>query len=56
MGWVIGPDTGVGNDMAQCIIKSNRYVVPRQTLPPLHIDELHSPEEQNKRNMFGDYI
>ena len=42
--------------MAQCIIKSNRYVVPRQTLPPLHIDELHSPEEQNKRNMFGDYI
>ena len=39
--------------MAQWILKSNRYVVPRQTLRPLHVDELHSPEEQNKWNILG---
>ena len=40
---VLDPATGAGNKMAQCILKSSRYVVPRQTLHPLHVDELHSP-------------
>ena len=42
--------------MAQWILKSNAYVVPRRTIPPLHVDELHIPEEQKKRNIFGALI
>ena len=42
--------------MAQWIIHSNGYVVPRRTLRPLYADELHSPEEHKKRNIFGDLI
>ena len=42
--------------MAQWILKSNAYVVPRRTIPPLHVDELHIPEEQKKRNIFGSLI
>ena len=44
---------GAGNDMAHWILKSNGYVVPRCTLCPLHVDELHSTEEQKKRNILG---
>jgi hypothetical protein len=35
--------------MAQWILKSNGNVVPRRTMRPLQTDELHSPEEQKKR-------
>ena len=42
--------------MAQWILKSNGYVVPRRTLPPLHVNELHSPDEYKKRKSFGALI
>ena len=47
---------GAGNEMAQWILKSNGYIVPRRNLRPLHADELHSPEEQKKWNIFGAFI
>ena len=47
---------GAGNEMVQWILKSNRYIVPIQTLRPLHVDELHSPEDQKKQNIFGALI
>ena len=47
---------GAGNDMAQWKFNSNGYVVPRRTLPPLHVNDIHSPEEHKKRNIFGDLI
>ena len=49
---VLGPATGAGNEIAQWILKSNVYVVPRWTLRPLHVDDLHSSEEQKKQNIF----
>ena len=49
---VLGPTMGAGNYMAQWILKLNRYNVPRQTLSPLHADELQSLEEQKKWNIF----
>ena len=42
--------------MAQWILESNGHVVPRRTLRLLHVDELHSPEEQKKRDIFGALI
>ena len=42
--------------MAQWILNSSGYVVTRRTLRPLHVDELQSPEDQNKRNIFGALI
>ena len=56
MGQVIGPSTGASNEMAQWILKFNGYVVPIPTLRYLHLYELHSPEEQKKRNIFGALI
>ena len=56
MGQVLGSATSVGNKMAQWTLKSNRYVVPRQTLHPLHVNELHIPEEKKKHNIFGALI
>ena len=56
MGQVLGSATSVGNKMAQWTLKSNRYIVPRQTLHPLHVNELHIPEEKKKHNIFGALI
>ena len=42
--------------MAQCILKSNAYVVHRQNLRPLHVGEVHSTEEEKKQNIFGALI
>jgi hypothetical protein len=56
LGRVLGPATGAGNEMSQWILKSNGNVVPRRTLRPLRVDELHSSEEQKKREIFGALI
>ena len=56
MGQVLGSATSVGNKMVQWTLKSNRYVVPRQTLHPLHVYELHSTEDNKNRNIFGALI
>ena len=56
LGRGLGPATGAGNDMEQWLLKSSGSVVPRRTLRPLHVNEIHSPEEQKKRNIFGALI
>ena len=42
--------------MSQWILKSNGKVVPRRTVRPLRVEELHSPEELRKREIFGALI
>ena len=43
LGRVLGPARGDGNEMAQWILKANGRVVPRRSLRPLKVDEIHSP-------------
>ena len=38
--------------MAQWVLKANGNVVPRRTLRPLKVDEVHSPTEAKKRETF----
>ena len=42
--------------MAQWILKTNGRVVPRRSLRPLKVDELHSPVEIRKREVFDELI
>ena len=42
--------------MAQWILKANGRVIPRRTLRPLKVDELHSPVEIKKREVFDELI
>ena len=56
IGRVLDPATGAGNEMAKCLLKANGSVVPRRTLRPLQVDELHSPTGTKKRETFDDLI
>ena len=56
LGRVFGPARGAGNEMAQWILKANGRVVPRRYLRPLKVDELHSPVEIKKREVFDELI
>jgi hypothetical protein len=56
LGKILGPATGEGNEMAQWVLKANGHVVPRRTVRPLHVDELHSPQEVKKRETFDALI
>jgi hypothetical protein len=42
--------------MAQWILKANGNVVPRRSQRPLKVDELHSPTEMKKREIFDGLI
>ena len=42
--------------MAQWILKVNGRVVPRRSLRPLKVDEIHSPIEIKKREVFDELI
>ena len=42
--------------MSQWILKPNGNVVPRRTCRPLNTEELHSPEEKRKREIFDKLI
>ena len=42
--------------MAQWILKANGRVVPRRSLRPMKVDELHSPVEIKKREVFDELI
>ena len=55
-GRILGPATGAGNDMAQWILNSNGYIVPRRTLLTLHVYEIYIPEEQRKQKCVGALI
>ena len=52
----LGPARGAGNEMAQRIFKANSRVVPRRSLRPLNVDELHSPVEIRKREVFDELM
>ena len=56
LGRVLGPARGAGNEIAQWILKANGRVVPRRSLRPLKVDELHSPVEIKKREVFDELI
>ena len=56
LGRVLGPARGSGNEMAQWTLKTNGRVVPRRSLRPLKVDELHSPVEIKKREVFDELI
>ena len=56
LGRVLRPASGPGNEMAQWILKANGRVVPRRSLRPLKVDELHSPVEIKKRDVFDELI
>ena len=49
LGRVLGPARGEDNETVQWIFKANGRVVPRRSLRPLNVDELHSPVEIKKR-------
>lgn len=42
--------------MAQWVLKANDYVVPRSSLRPLTVAELHSPTKEKKRAVFAKLI
>ena len=56
LGRVLGPARGAGNEMAQWILKANGRVVPRRSLRSLKADELHSPVEIKKGEVFDELI
>ena len=50
LGRVLGPARGAGNEMAQWIHKANGRGVPRGSLRPLNVDQLHNPVEKIQNN------
>ena len=56
LGRVLGPMKNEGNEMVQAVLKANGRIVPRRTLRPLTVDELHSTVEENKRKEFDKQI
>ena len=56
LGRVLGPATGMGNEMCQWVLKETGHVVPRRTVKPLTEDELHSPDEERLRQVFDKII
>ena len=56
LGRVLGPAKGQGNEMAQWILKANGNVVPHRSIRPLKVEELHSPVEKKKRDIFDALI
>ena len=56
LGRILDPATGEGNEMAQWVLEANGQVVPRCTVCLLHADELHSPQDIKKRDIFDALI
>ena len=56
LGRVLGPARGAGNEMAQWILKANGRAVPSRSSRPLKVDEIHSPVEIKKREVFDELI
>ena len=53
LGRILHPSKDSGNKISQWILKSNGRAVPTRTLWPFRTEELHSPVEVKKREMFG---
>ena len=56
LGRVLGPAKGAGNEMAQWILKVNGNVISRCSSRPLTVDEIHSPTEIKKGEIFNALI
>ena len=56
LGRVLGPARGAGNEMAQWTLKANGRDDNRRSLRPLKVDELHSPNEIKKGEVFDEVI
>ena len=56
LGRVLGPSMGVGNEMAQWILKGNRRVVSQRSDCPLRTDEVYNNNEEKKRKVFDELI
>ena len=52
LGHVLGPTRGEGNEMAQWVLRAYGNVVPRCSLQPLQVSEIHSPSEVQKCETF----
>ena len=52
LGRVLGPARGQGNEMCQYIMDERGNIIPRRTLRKLRVDELHSKDEESKRDIF----
>ena len=52
----LGPAINSANEMAQWMLKINGQIVPRRTARPLTDEELASPVEQRKRDIFDKAI
>jgi hypothetical protein len=53
---VLGPAHDEGNEMCQWILKANGKVVPRRSMRPLTIAEIHSPTELKRQQVFNKLI
>ena len=56
LGRALGPAINAGNEMAQWVLKCNGQVVPRRTCRELNTEELNSPVEAKKREIFDKAI
>ena len=56
LGRVLGPSMGIGNKMAQWILKVNGRVVSRSSACPLRTDEIYNYNEEKKRKVFDELI
>ena len=56
LGRVLGPAKNYGNMMTQWILTSNGTIVPLRTLRRLQEEELYSPTETQKRDVFSSLI
>ena len=56
LGKDMGPPLGVGNKMAQWIIKVNGRVVSRRSDRPLRNDEIYNNKEEKKWKVFDKLI
>ena len=56
LGRVLGPSMGVGNEMAQWILKGNGRVVSQYSARPLRTDEIYNDNEEKKRKLFDELI
>ena len=56
LGHVLGPARGEGNKMAQWVLKANGNVLPRCSLQPLQVSEMHRPSEVQKHKFLNHLI
>ena len=56
LGRSLGPAKGEGNEMAQWVLVSTGKVVPRRTVRPLRVAEIHNVCEEKRREIFDEII